>query len=311
MGRIEAVRHKRGGHDGKRPPQCTAADRKEGKTAVASRVAGALMRAFLVVVVISAPSFLLIGISGDAKQLVVLFGLFAGALVFAEYNAEFPSVTEFRDAPPFNRIRFLMLLTTVLGLTLIERGRTDPNSLSEFIHAIGILLGNAMDFPYSPVRLVTLTLAPAASADQINAIRDAAGIAYFTSLASLAIFVILLRLRAWPMRDRPFNVWINLPTFDPTVGGDVVARLERDARVNIALGFLLPFAIPFLITLSSQGLNPVSMTSPQTLIWTMTAWAFLPASLFMRGIALGRIAEMIREIRRANTNPEAPDLATA
>ena len=25
-----------------------------------------------------------------------------------------------------------------------------------------------------------------------------------------------------------FNVWINLPTFDPTTGGDVVERLERD-----------------------------------------------------------------------------------
>ena len=32
----------------------------------------------------------------------------------------------------------------------------------------------------------------------------------------------------------------------------------------------------------------------------MTAWAFLPASLFMRGIAMGRIADMIVETRQAN-----------
>ena len=32
----------------------------------------------------------------------------------------------------------------------------------------------------------------------------------------------------------------------------------------------------------------------------MSAWAFLPASLFMRGIAMGRIADMIREKRRLN-----------
>jgi hypothetical protein len=42
------------------------------------------------------------------------------------------------------------------------------------------------------------------------------------------------------------------------------------------------------------------MTSSQTLIWTITAWAFLPASLFMRGIAMGRVADMIVERRKAN-----------
>jgi hypothetical protein len=41
------------------------------------------------------------------------------------------------------------------------------------------------------------------------------------------------------------------------------------------------------------------MASPQTLIWTVAAWSFLPASLFMRGIAMHRVADMIREKRRA------------
>lgn len=311
MGRIEAIRHKWGGIHGKRRPQSTAANRMEGKAAVGSRVSGALVRACLVILVITAPSILLPNISGDAKQLVALFALFAGALVFAEYNSEFPSVTEFRDAPPFNRLRYLMLLATVFSITMIERGRTEPSSLTEFVHAIGILIGSAMDFPYSPVRLATLMMSGDASAAQVAAVRDAAGVAYFTSLISLSIFVILLRFGGWPLKDRPFNVWINLPTFDPTVGGDVVDRLERDGRINIALGFLMPFATPLIVNLASQGLNPASLTSPQTLIWTMTAWAFLPASLFMRGIAIGRIAEMIREVRKANEIQSARKLATA
>ena len=283
----------------------------EGKAAVGSRVSGALVRACLVILVITAPSILLPNINGDAKQLVALFALFAGALVFAEYNSEFPSVTEFRDAPPFNRLRYLMLLATVFSITMIERGRAEPSSLTEFVHAIGILIGSAMDFPYSPVRLATLMMSGDASAAQVAAVRDAAGVAYFTSLISLSIFVILLRFGGWPLKDRPFNVWINLPTFDPTVGGDVVERLERDGRINIALGFLMPFATPMIVNLASQGLNPASLTSPQTLIWTMTAWAFLPASLFMRGIAIGRIAEMIREVRKANEIQSARKLATA
>ena len=108
-----------------------------------------------------------------------------------------------------------------------------------------------------------------------------------------------MRVGGWPRRDRPFNVWVNLPTFDPTSGGDVVARLRRDARVNIAIGFLLPFIIPAVVQTASVGFQPLGVASSQTMIWTMTLWAFLPASLFMRGIAMGRVAEMILARRQA------------
>ena len=101
-----------------------------------------------------------------------------------------------------------------------------------------------------------------------------------------------------------FNVWINLPTFDPTTGGDVVDRLTRDSRVNIVLGFLLPFAIPVMMKIASLSLTPVTLENPHTLIWTMAAWAFLPASLFMRGIAMGRVANMIAEKRKSMAHGE-------
>ena len=207
-----------------------------------------------------------------------------------------PSLIEFRDAPPFNRVRLGMLFFTVLCLSIMESGRLHATSLTELVQAIGHLVGRSMDFPYSPVRLAKLMLADTATPAQVQTVRDAAGLAYITSLISLAVFVILLKARVWPVRNRVFNVWVNLPTFDPTVG-DLVERLERDAHINIALGFLLPFVIPFIVSLSSSGINPDSMTASQTLIWTMTAWAFLPASLFMRGIAMGRIADMVRQIR--------------
>jgi hypothetical protein len=57
---------------------------------------------------------------------------------------------------------------------------------------------------------------------------------------------------------------------------------------------------PAVVKIASSGFAPITLESPQTLIWTMTAWAFLPASLFMRGIAMGRIADMIVETRQAN-----------
>lgn len=305
MGKIEAVRHNVRDMIGTRAWHWIRTVRVEGGQAVFSRLSGAVVRAFLAMVLIATPSVLLADVTSDAKQMVALVALFAGLLTFVEYNGTYPSLIEFRDAPPFNRVRFLMLFCTVCCLSVIERGRVAPSTATELVDAIGMLIGQSMDFPYSPVRLATLMISDNASVAQVSAIRTAAGMAYLISLISLGIFVVLLTIGRWPSRGRAFNVWINLPTFDPTAGADVIERLNRDARVNIALGFLLPFLIPLVVKIASAGFEPLAMTSPQTLIWTMTAWAFLPASLFMRGIAMGRVAEMIRQTRAANRVAEA------
>ncbi len=301
LGKIEAIRHKVRNNVGQRAWQSTMFDQFEGGKAVVSRLTGAAVRAFLVMVLVATPSVLLPDVGTDTKQMVALVALFAGLLTLVEYNTTYPGLIEFRDAPPFNRVRFLMLFATVFTLGVIERGITDPSTLTELMSAVGGLIGEAMDFPYSPVRLATLMMASTALPEQVVMVRTGAGMAYLISLISLAVFVVLLKAGSWPKRDEAFNVWVNLPTFDPTAGGDVVDRLDRDARINIALGFLLPFVIPAVVKAASAGFEPLTLTSPQTLIWTMAAWAFLPASLFMRGIAMGRIADMIREKRRASS----------
>ena len=300
LGKIEAIRHKVREHTGTRGWHSTSFDRVEGGKAVVSQLTGALMRAVLVMVLVATPSMLLLDVTTDTKQMVALVALFLGVLTFVEYNSTYPSLVEFRDAPPFNRIRFLMLFATVFFIATIERGKLVPSTLTDFATAVGTLIGVSMDFPYSPVRLATLMMSDGASPEQVNSVRTAAGMAYLISLVSLAIFVVALKSGSWPLRGRAFNVWVNLPTFDPTTGGDVVMRLQRDARVNIALGFLLPFLTPAVVMISSNGFEPLALTSSQTLIWTITAWAFLPASLFMRGIAMGRVADMIQERRNAN-----------
>ncbi len=266
---------------------------------------GALVRAFLVVIVVAMPSVLLPGVGTDARQMVALVALFAGVLTFAEYNAVYPSLVEFRDAPPFNRVRFAMLFAIVLALSMICAAKYDPTPVARLFEAVGLLVGHGLDFPYSPVRLATLMMADPADPQQVLAVRTAAGTAYLLSLIALSFFVLILKLKGWPSRHHAFNVWVNLPTFEPTAGGDIVDRLERDARVNLSLGFLLPFLIPAMVSLASMGFEPLTLTSPQTMIWTVTAWAFLPASLLMRGVAMGRIAAMIRQRRAANATPAA------
>lgn len=268
------------------------------------------MRGLLVALLIATPALLLPDIGADSTQIVVLVALLASFLTFVEYNSNFPSIVEFRDAPPFNRLRFLALFFTVFLLTAILKGKSDPTALTSALTALGTIIGNAIDFPYSPVRLVVLMLPETASREVVGSVRTSAGIAYLVSLLAMLAFLILVRVMNWPARQGAFNVWVNLPLFDPTAGGDVLQRLQRDARINIALGFLLPFVIPAVVKLAADLIDPITLQNPQTMIWTITAWAFLPASMLMRGIAMGKVAEMIREKRRrayartANADPE-------
>ncbi|MBV7395477.1 hypothetical protein [Mameliella sediminis] len=255
----------------------------------------ATARAFLVGLLVATPALLLPGTRVETAQMISLIGLVAAILTFVEYLAESPSLIEFRSAPPYNRTRFFSLAITVVLLTLICRGVLLPSPLTDLLTGLGQAVGSALDFPFSPVHLMLLAVPPEAMGEHVPPL---AGLAYGVSLLTLMIFVTLVRLLDWPLGRGAFNFWINLPLYDPTTGGDILMRLRRDSHINVALGFLLPFLIPAVLKAASAHATPLAWTDPQTLIWTMSAWAFLPASLVMRGVALMRIANLIEEKRR-------------
>lgn len=265
---------------------------------VIARISGAGARGILVALLVATPALMLPDVITDSSQITMLVALLAYFLTFVEYNSNYPSIVEFRDAPPFNRLRFASLFATVLVLTMILQDKTDPSAISHALTSIGTITGNAMDFPFSPVRMIVLMLPENSDFALVNSVRISAGMAYLISLVSMAAFLILVRVMNWPARKGAFNVWVNLPLFDPTAGGDVIHRLQRDARINIVLGFLLPFLIPAVVKAAADLIDPITLQNPQTQIWTVAAWAFLPASIIMRGIAMGKIAEMIGEKRR-------------
>ncbi len=269
-----------------------------------SRLSGALVRAILMVLMVITPALIVPGTGPDTTQIVALFALLAGVMVVFEYASAYPGLIEFRDAPPFNRIRFFSLFATVFVLSLVARGADTTSDLTRLVQLIGSRIGEAIDFPYSPVNLVVLMLPENAPQHMVDLLRTAAGVSYLISLISLAFFLSILKLRNWPNTRGAFNVWVNMPTFDPTAGGDVVYRLERDAAINIALGFLLPFLTPALVKAASSVFGSISITNEHTMIWTLAAWAFLPASLFMRGIAMGRLASMIKAERSRRETDE-------
>ncbi|MBL4768585.1 MAG: hypothetical protein JKY94_12910 [Rhodobacteraceae bacterium] len=263
-----------------------------------ARISGAALRSILMAMLIVTPSLLLPKSTTNSAEIIALLAILASTLTFIEYYAEYPSFVEFRDAPPLNRMRFVALFVMVFSLTIIYKHNIEPTNLTAMFAGFGAIVGNAFDIPYSPVHLVILMLADTTTSTTVEAVRVAAGVSYLVALIVVVMFLFVVRVMGWPVSAGAFNVWINLPLFDPTAGGDVVLRLQRDSRINIILGLLLPFLIPAVIKAASDLVDPISMSDPQTLIWTISAWAFLPASMVMRGIAMMRIAELIEEMRR-------------
>ncbi|WP_282120949.1 hypothetical protein [Ruegeria atlantica] len=274
-----------------------------------ARATGAAIRGLLVALMVLTPALYLPVTSTNGTEIVVFLAILAFFLTFAEYNSSFPSFIEFRDAPPVNRLRFVGLMSMVTFLTLICKNAYTPTGLTTVFYSFGVGVANVVDFPYSPVRLIILMLPTDASAPLIELVRISASVAYVAALVTIASFAYAVKVRGWPTGNGAFNVWTNLPLFDPTKGGDVVTRLQRDGRLNICIGILLPFLIPALIKLLTDYADPISLSNPQTLIWTLSAWAFLPASMIMRGMATLRIANLIVEKRRAYSTAESTQTA--
>ncbi|MFD0859435.1 hypothetical protein [Roseovarius aquimarinus] len=249
-------------------------------------------------VLIALPSLMADHGAQEGNQIILLIAFVAGILVFAEYVAHSPSILEFRYAAPYNRIKFISLAIVIVVLSLIARGGSDPGSLAILLADLGRGVGNLLDFPYSPVRQIMLLLPLDASERTVDFVRIAAGLAYGGSLFIIVLFLLIVRFLGWPVRRGAFNVWMNLPLFDPTRGSDVVQKLQKEAVINISLGFVLPFLLPVVVAIMQGALNTHSVLPDQTMIWVISGWAFLPASLVMRGIAMHRVAELISAKRR-------------
>jgi hypothetical protein len=226
-----------------------------------------------------------------------------------EYAATYPGLVEFRDAPPFNRVRILTLFAMLFLLSLVVSASPgEGSSLALIVNAFGLLVATAR-FPVQPG--ADDRLAPASGLDPfaVNQIKAMAGIATLVMLFSIFCFALLIRLNQWPNRGSSFNVWINLPTFDPTTGGDVVKRLRRDSLVNVILGVFAPFVLPVVAVVAANHIEINVLSSPHALVWGITLWMFIPLSMLMRGLAMSRVADMIGQRRArltASVHPTDP-----
>lgn len=271
---------------------------------------GATGRAALVALAVVLPALIVPSTPPEMAQVLLLLAIFAGAVVLAEYASSFPALIEFRFAAPFNRTRFVLVALTVAMLSVLQRGTEMPGPLTDLVSGMASACARVLDVPYGPIRQLTAFMPETLTLAQLALIRDGAALALTLALSVIAGFVTAIRLNVWPMGQGPFNVWINLPTFDPTAGNDVVQRLLRHARINVSLGILMPFVLPGVLMVSAAMAQPINLGNPVTFVWGITLWAFIPAALVMRGVAMARVARMIRANRRRFADGEASGYAT-
>jgi len=276
-----------------------------------SHVPGAILRALFVVVLAIFPALVVSSTAPETAQSTILLAIFAGGIVLAEYSSDYPGLIEFRFAAPFNRSRFALVALMAVLLSLLQRNAVDPGALSAMAATLAAVCGGLLDFAGSPVSLLVSALPESVPAHHLELVRDGASLAIVLALTTVLGFVAAIKLNAWPMGSGPFNVWINLPTFDPTAGNDVVVRLQRHARINVVLGLIMPFLLPGAVIASALLIRPLTLLSPMGYVWGISLWAFLPAALVMRGVAMARVARMIRISRRRFADSEGNAFATA
>ena len=267
-----------------------------------SNALGAIVRALLVMLLIATPS-LMLPPDPDTAQMTVLVSLFAGLLVLAEYATVYPSFIAFRDAAPYNRMRFLAIFTTLFGLcTILQLANAEGTALGAMLSAFGRATADLFDGPLSPLSGMTAALSPHLGADLADAL---VGWAALWGLACAVLSVAALAILRWPALGAELNLWINLPLFSPS-GGDLTERLRRSAGINLVLGIVLPFAFPILVSIAAPSLWSTKSGSEQMVVWLVTAWTALPLTCWMRGVACFRIADAIDESRSSNASEPAP-----
>ena len=116
-----------------------------------SRLIGAVIRALLVVVVISTPAFLLPGVSVASQEITLIVAGITAAFTIFEYASTHPGLVDFRFAPPYNRIRFVAFACQIFSLVFLCRAVEGEDPFSMIALADQMVLW--LSFPLSPVGL--------------------------------------------------------------------------------------------------------------------------------------------------------------
>ncbi|MEO1292303.1 MAG: hypothetical protein AAFV62_05645 [Pseudomonadota bacterium] len=261
------------------------------------RLFGAIIRASLILMVLSAPAFLLPGVSVASQEITLIVAGIAAAFTVFEYASTHPGLIDFRFAPPYNRVRYFAFALQVLSVVFLCRAVEGLDAFGPRIVELADAAVIMLDFPLSPVRIAEEMIAADESPAFVLLLSRAAALSFIVTFASLVFFACLLWLFRWPVGRRDFNLWINLPTFEPGYGRDVERRLYRDGVINLLAGLAFLYLLPVLLSRASGWFDPSVLANYQPLVWGVTFWAFFSGSLVIRGAAILKVSYLVRRTR--------------
>ncbi len=254
------------------------------------RILGALLRAVVVVIIITTPSFLLPNITSVTREMSLIVGAIVAAFTFFEYGGTNPGFVDFRFAPPFNRFRIAILAAQVVAISLTCRVAVTGST------GLDSVIGQAVSwssFPYSPVAFALSKIDPQSTVGMQELLRNVFSVSFVVATALAVGFSFLLWIFRWPAGRATFNIWANLPTFAPADIDKTEQRLKRDGFINVVLAVSLLYLIPFTFPYFTQAIGVGLLNDQHTLVWFSALWAFLPALLFVRGTSIYKIGTIL------------------
>ncbi|WP_316013780.1 hypothetical protein [Roseobacter sp. HKCCA0434] len=261
-----------------------------------ARLVTGLSRAFLVLVFVALPAFLLPESSRTGQEISLIIGALFALFTMFEYASSHPGLIDFRFAPPYNRFRFLTFAVLVTALVFLCRADAGEDAFSADLIALTDRLVTALNVPLSPVVLADGLIAGGPGG--LNPlVARATALSLTVALISAVFFSAYIWLLRWPAERDSFNLWVNLPTFDPSVGQDISWRLQRAGWMNVLVALALPYTT---ISIASRGggwFDPEALGNYQSLVWGCVFWAFTPVVLINRGSAMLKIAWLIDKAR--------------
>ncbi|MEL6583227.1 MAG: hypothetical protein AAFQ36_05300 [Pseudomonadota bacterium] len=249
------------------------------------------------IVIIAAPAFLLPGASRTGQEISLIMGALVAVFTLFEYASTQPGLIDFRFAPPYNRFRFFTFSVVVIGLLFLCRATEGVDPFAGALLAFADQLVALLSFQFSPLTLAIALVASGGDEAFVALVSRAGAMSLILSGMGLVFFTVFIWLLRWPAERESFNLWVNLPTFDPTVGKDVSWRLRRGGLINVMVGMALPYATLAIVSRSGGWFDPAALANYQSLIWGCVLWAFLPVVIFIRGMAMLKIAWLIDRAR--------------
>ena len=234
------------------------------------------------------------GGSAEGDLFYLVFGLAAGLLVFIEYSFETPSVTEFRFAPPYNRLRLIIAFVVAFFLSL----GAFENVLPGFQHS-AILPNSSFDALPSPIYFIKEGLALDAGVPNEWLFEAIASAAFFGAILTL-IAAAVLWISIWPLRPQGFNLWENMPNFHTRSGFKASDQLMADAIFNFAFFLVLPYSIAFIGYLMREYLSFDFASSPILTFWFLFLFITVPLFALFKALALVKICILAEKLRKSN-----------